>query len=81
MLTPNELCQAAGFRHEGAVNLHYGRLGALVGDELRYKPEKLSLQGRPCMTFVIASWNASMGAWVLLPEVVEALKRMGWSRQ
>ena len=80
-VTPAELRQAAGFKHESAVNLHYGKLGARVGDELRYTPEKLSLQGRPCMTFVLASWSASERAWVLLPEVVEALENMGWSRQ
>jgi hypothetical protein len=78
-LTPDELALAAGFRHMSAVNLHYGRLGTLVGGELRYEPKRLSLQGLPCQTFVFADWSAPKHAWVLLPEVVEALESIGWS--
>jgi len=80
-VTPQELARAAGYRHVSAVNLHYGRLGALVGEELGHTPMELSLQGRPCLTFALASWSASRSAWVLLPEVVEALEYIGWSSE
>ena len=78
-VSPHQLALAAGFKHLSAVNLHYGRLAALVGEELRYRPKKLSLQHQTCWTFVLADWSASKRAWVLLPEVVAALENLGWS--
>ena len=80
-LTPLELAHAAGYQHVSAVNLHYGKLGARVSQELGYVPAKLSLQGRPCLTFVLANWSALRSAWVLLPEVIEALEYIGWSQE
>ena len=74
--TPDQLRQAAGYANLAAVNLRYGRVGARVGDALDFRPTKLSLHGKECKTFAIADWER--GRWVLLPEVVAALRMLGW---
>jgi hypothetical protein len=75
-LAPGHLAVAAGYTSYAAVNLHYGKLGARISDVLGFRPSKLSLQGRPCLTFSFAEWRG--GQWVLLPEVVSALRSLGW---
>lgn len=73
--TPHYLAEAAGYSNYATVNLHYGKLGGMIGNRLRYRPTKLSLQGKECKTFAFADWQG--GKWELLDNAAAALTNMG----
>jgi hypothetical protein len=39
-ITATQLAEAAGYENYNAANLHYGRLGQLLAQELNYNPPK-----------------------------------------
>lgn len=76
-VTPPELATMLKEKHHGAVNLHYGRLGKLLRQEL----------GRPCgegdkyqqKIMVSFEWRTD-GHWILFmrPQFANALAKLGW---
>ncbi len=71
-----ELARAAGQRHRGYTNLHYGRLGHAIVRALRSRREE------HIWTRVIADdrRNPRTGRveWTLFPEVAGAVEGLGW---
>jgi hypothetical protein len=80
ILTATQLAAAAGYADYGLANLHYGKLGRMLAEEMDWHP------GTEMWTFALATdANAAPGAematgewkWQLRPEVVEAAGRLG----
>lgn len=73
-LTANQMSKALGYPKYSAANLHYGRLGRLIGEELGWRP-------LPEQTvFVLATFEkpAREWHWIMRPAVAAALEQLGW---
>jgi len=77
-LTARQMAAGVGYAGFGAANLHYGRLGRLVG-------KKLGLPDEDCHIGVLVEFirpNAegnSEWIWVMRPELAKALESLGWT--
>lgn len=78
MCTSTTLAEAVGLAQQGAVNLHYGKLGHLVADELGFVPERSD--GTP-QWWNVLSWcprEAPAFVWQMQPVLARALEVLGW---
>lgn len=79
-LTAEGLANAAGYKNWSAGNLHYGRLGRLLGEFLSFTPVETDADGQPIWTFVLATnihfQHKRMGVWKLRKEVSAALEKL-----
>ena len=77
-ITATQLAEAAGYKHYGAANLHYGMLGAMVNVEM---PEILPTRknGSPIMTCALAEGideeqpDEGHWVWTMRPHIVTGL--------
>lgn len=75
--TAGELARKVGAKNYGAVNLHYGRLGTLLREELDYR-------GKGQKSSVIASFSKTGGTtgdewdWHMHDQLAAALEQVGW---
>lgn len=72
-VTATQMAHAAGFQHHGVANLHYGKLGRLVGNLLDFHPTKM-----PVDVLVTQSNPDKEWLWTMRPEVGWALEQLGW---
>lgn len=99
LLSATKLAEAAGYAGYEGANLHYGKLGLLVAEEIGFDPPKRE-DGTPIWTCVIARDPSNDSEyrdtpelheplrnpgfahyqWQLRPQVVGALRALGWSR-
>ena len=76
-LTARQMAERIGYAGFGAANLHYGRLGRLVG-------KKLGLPQEDCHIGVLVEFirpnteGNSEWVWIMRPEVAKALEALGW---
>jgi hypothetical protein len=80
-ITATQLADAAGFKHWGAANLHYGMLGAMVNVEI---PEVLPTRknGKPIMTWALATMPPEKPedehcVWTMRPHIAAGLSAAG----
>lgn len=73
-LTATQMSKALGYPKYSAANLHYGKLGRLVGEELGWKP----LPQQTVFVLVTFEKPAREWLWIMRPAVVLALEQLGW---
>jgi hypothetical protein len=79
-LTATQLAEAAGYSGWNGANLHYGKLGQMLAEELGYTPPTRP-NGSVIYTAAIATWDKDRNPdpdnphfeWIMRPQVVEAL--------
>jgi predicted HNH restriction endonuclease len=74
-LTATQMSKAMGYLHFKAANLHYGRLGRLVGEKLGYYP----LPKQTVNVLVEFEKPGKEWLWIMRPEVAQALETLGWT--
>lgn len=73
-ITATQMSKALGYPTYAAANLHYGKLGRLVAEQIGWKPF-------PEQTiFVLVTFNKPEKEWhwIMRPSVAEALEQLGW---
>ena len=80
-ITMSELANAVGYSGYQPANLHYGKLGRMLAEELSYKKERL--RGQSGFIDVLATENPAWDRkedwqWIMRPEVATALEELGW---
>jgi len=73
-LTATQMSKALGYPKYGGANIHYGKLGRLVGEQLGWRP-------LPELTvFVLVTFDkpGREWHWIMRPAVAKALERLGW---
>ena len=72
-LTASQMSKAMGYKNFNASNLHYGRLGRLVGKIIGWVP-KTTL-------YVLVEFEkpGREWLWIMRPEVIQAIERLGWN--
>jgi 5-methylcytosine-specific restriction enzyme A len=73
-ITATQMSKALGYPTYAVANLHYGKLGRLVAEQLEWSP-------LPEQTiFVLVTFNKPEREWhwIMRPQVAEALERIGW---
>ncbi|ADI14629.1 HNH endonuclease [Truepera radiovictrix] len=70
-VTAKEMARRTGYKHFGAANLHYGKLGRRLADALGLALEY------PVQSLVTMAWPTGECAWTLRPQVQEALEQLG----
>ncbi len=73
-LTATQMSKALGYPKYTASNLHYGRLGRLVGDNLGWRP----LPEQTVFVLVTFEKPAREWLWIMRPAVATALEKLGW---
>ena len=77
----SEMAEAIGYNGHSPTNLHYGKLGRMIAEELGYKKERLKGQSKYIDALAIEepNWDRSQEwQWIMRPEVAKALKELGW---
>lgn len=89
-ITATQLAEAAGYENYNSANLHYGKLGQMLAEELNFNPRTRE-DGTPIWTATIAGWDDDVDVdklgramerrendghfeWIMRPQVVEALQ-------
>lgn len=72
-ITATQMSKRLGYKKYGAANIHYGRLGGLVGESLDFDPWKERLGTLVTFTKRNKEWN-----WTMRPQVTLALEKLGW---
>jgi putative restriction endonuclease len=73
-LTATQMAKAVGYDGFGVANLHYGKLGRIVGTALGWTPLPTTLVG------VLAEFEKPEREWhwIMRPAVAAALEQLGW---
>jgi putative restriction endonuclease len=76
-LTATQMAKAVGYGGFGVANLHYGKLGRLIGDALGWTPLPTTLVG------VISEFEKPEREWhwIMRPAVAAALEQLGWVQE
>jgi hypothetical protein len=89
-ITATQLAEAAGYENYSGANLHYGKLGQMLAEELNYNPPTRD-DGTVIWTATIAGWDDDVDLgkllraeerrhddghfeWIMRPQVIEALQ-------
>jgi 5-methylcytosine-specific restriction protein A len=73
-MTATQMAKAMGYINFNAANLHYGKLGKLVGETMGWVPV-------PDTTLYVLAEFEKLGHewhWIMRPQVAHALERLGW---
>lgn len=70
-VTATQLSRAMGYRNYRGANLHYGKLGGLVGRRLGWRP-KMQLKVLVSFEKPGNEWH-----WIMRPQVARALEELG----
>jgi hypothetical protein len=82
-LTATQLAEAGGYENYNAANLHYGKLGQQLAEQLGYHPPTRP-DGSVIWTGALATWTEwpngeeredGQFEWILRPQVVAALRQ------
>lgn len=75
----SELAAGVGLQSHAVVNSYYGRLGHQVCDFLGIEPEMRPAGTHRWWSVWSKGWTTPQGfVWRMLPQVAEALERLGW---
>jgi hypothetical protein len=84
-LTPAQLAKAARYPKHNTANLHYNKLGKLIGEHLRFTPPMRKRNKDAIWANVLATGEAPSDdvcqpnfVWTLRPELAEALLSLPW---
>ena len=84
-LTATELAEAAGYATHSSANLHYGKLGKTLGEQLGFTPPMSRKGGGPVWTNVLATGDEDAAAvsaadfvWTMRPPLYDALMDLPW---
>lgn len=79
-LTATQMSKAMGYRNYNASNLHYGKLGRLVGKKLGWEPAKEEAQGADAV-YILAEFEkpGREWLWIMRTQVAQAMERLGWT--
>ena len=84
-LTPAQLAKAARYPQHKTANLHYNKLGKLIGEHLRFTPPMQKRNKDAIWANVLATGEDlpdEVGQpefmWTLRPELAEALHSLPW---
>ncbi len=72
-MTATQMAKAMGYPNYGSANMHYGKLGKLIGNELGWNTST--------GVFTIAEFEKKPKKdwiWIMRPEVAQAIERLGW---
>lgn len=72
-ITATRMANAIGYPNYGSANLHYGRLGRLVGESLEFDPLDEHLGTLVTFEKRNGEWH-----WIMRYQVVRALESLGW---
>lgn len=80
-ITATLLAEAAGYDGYGSANLHYGKIGSFLYEELPMDIPKRE-GGKPIYTYMLADAADKKGSeehwiWQMRPEVASAIKALG----
>lgn len=80
-ITATFLAKAAGYDGYGSANLHYGKIGSFLYEELPMDIPKRE-GGKPIYTYMLADAAEKIGSeehwiWQMRPEVVGAIQTLG----
>ena len=83
-MTPTQLGESVGYKNYSAVNLHYGKLGKALCEELAYIPP-LTSHGDPTWTCGLA-WGEratpeSEWIWTMYKNLADAIKDLGITKR
>ena len=81
-ITATKLAEAAGYPNYNSANLHYGRVGYILNEELPIKLPIREADGIPIATFALATEGMREGpeenwTWKLRPGVAYAIEKLG----
>ena len=78
-VTVPQLAKAVGYLSFSPVNLHYGKLGRLLSDEIGKLPERSPYSGKLRWFRVLSSGEPSKSGflWTMRPELATALEELG----
>lgn len=82
-MSVKELAVAGGYKSWPAVNLHYGKLGYLLSEEVSMQLPRHPSTGEFAWSFVFATegekpTDESEWQWKMRPEVAAAMEQLGW---
>ncbi len=72
-ITATQMAHAVGYSHYSIANSQYGRLGRLVGEQLKFNPTKEWLGALVTFEKRQGEWH-----WIMRSQVAEALERLRW---
>ena len=72
-VTATQMARAAQFKHYGAANLTYGRLGRRVGVSLNFHPTTMPVDALVTQAKPDDEW-----LWTMRPQVAQALEQLDW---
>jgi 5-methylcytosine-specific restriction protein A len=73
-LTATQMSKALGYPTYSAANLHYGKLGRLVGEQIGWQP----LPEQTVFVLVTFEKPGREWHWIMRPAVAQALEQLGW---
>lgn len=81
-LTALEMAKAMGYHNHHAANLHYGKLGRLVGNALGWNPSADEAQGADAV-YILSEFRKpeKNWLWIMRLEVSEAIENLGWTNE
>ena len=81
-LTALQMAKAMGYHNHHAANLHYGKLGRLVGDALGWNPSRDEAQGADAV-YILAEFKkpGKNWLWIMRPELSTAMENLGWANE
>jgi putative restriction endonuclease len=74
-ISATQMAKVMGYAHFRAANLHYGKLGRQVGNELGWKP----LPQLPVNVLVDFKESRRGWLWIMKPQVASAMESIGWA--
>ena len=80
-VTASELANAVGYKSFSPANLHYGRLGCLIGEAANFSPpprDNSTIRWWPILSAGIRRTPTRGFQWVMHPQLVQALEELGW---
>lgn len=79
-ITATQMAKAMGYHNYNAANLHYGKLGRLVGHALGWNPTTEEAQNADAV-FILADFKkpGKYWLWIMRSELARAMESLGWS--
>ena len=72
-VTATQLSRAVRYQNYNSANLHYGKMGGLVGRQLGWRPKM------PLKVLVSFEKPGNEWHWIMRPQVFHALEELGWT--
>jgi putative restriction endonuclease len=79
-LTAVQMAKAMGYRNHNAVNLHFGKLGRLVGKALGWGPTAEESHGADAVFILVELEKPDKRwLWIMRSAVAQAIEYLGWT--